>query len=80
MSTSRIVYVTLVILIAASLIGFIRGGAGFPIVQVLPFAGGPAPALYSGAGVVMILITIWGIRRLQRNRHSDTQEEDDHES
>ena len=80
MNIARIVYLTLVILIAAALINFARGGEGFHIAKVLPFASGETPGIYDWAGIAIVLITLWGIQRLRRNRNSSTREEDRHES
>ena len=68
MNTARIIYLTLLVLIAASLINFIRAGNAFHIAKVLPFASGKPPGLYDWAGIVMILITITGTRALRRGR------------
>ena len=60
-------WITLMILLIAVLIRAVRDGADFPLVQTLPFLGGERPSwLWDGAAVVMLLITYWGVRRLQR--------------
>jgi hypothetical protein len=62
----KVVWIVLLILLLASLIGWVRGDAVFPIVQALPFLGGYSPGIYDAGACIMILITVWGIRRLNR--------------
>jgi len=57
-----------IILVASALIIWVRQGATFPIVQVLPFCGGHEPGAYDCACAIMLLIAIWGLWRLFRAR------------
>jgi hypothetical protein len=57
-----------ILLVASALIIWVRGGATFPIVQVLPFCGGHGPGCYDLASAIMLLIAIWGLWRLLRAR------------
>ena len=67
MKPAMVVAITLV---TAALILWVREGATFPIVHVLPFCGGHAPGIYDLAAVIMLGITLWGIWRLFRTRKS----------
>ena len=53
-----------VVLLTATIVNWIRHGEGFSIVQTLPFLGGHRTGIYDVAGIMMLLITIWGARRL----------------
>ncbi len=65
------VIVTLLLLFAA-ILNFVRSGADFFVLDTLPLIGGRSPSLlWDGAAVAMILITIWGIRRLRRRGSDD---------
>ena len=60
-------WIVLMILLIAVLINAVRGGADFPLVQALPFLGGDRPSwLWDGAAIVMLVIALWGMRRLHR--------------
>ena len=61
-------WIVLIILLIAVLINAVRGNAGFPLVQVLPFLGGHRPGIHDVGAIIMIVIAIWGIRKLLRNR------------
>ncbi len=59
----------LIILIAAVVINFFRDGRLFHIAKSLPFAGGNERiSQYDWAGVIMLVIFVWGLYRLRRNR------------
>jgi len=61
----RLTMVMFVVLISATVINTIRGGMCFPLPFALPFMGGPGRlSLYNWSGVVLLLITAWGIVRL----------------
>ena len=60
-------WITLTIVLMASLICWLRAGADFPIVQCLPFAGGHRPGIQDIAAFVLVLMIPWGLSRL-RNR------------
>jgi hypothetical protein len=63
--------IIVIVVVCLALIVFVRGGADFPIVQILPFVGGGAkPLIFEAAGIALIAIAVWGYRRLRRpNRH-----------
>ena len=59
----------LIVLIAAVVINFLRDGRTFHIAKSLPFSNAPERVgVYDLAGVVMLVICIWGFYRLKRNR------------
>jgi hypothetical protein len=59
----------LIIVIAAVVINFLRDGRLFHIAKTLPFAGGPERiSQYDWAGVIMLIIFLWGLHRLKRNK------------
>jgi hypothetical protein len=62
----KVVWTVLVIVLLAGVICWVREGAGFSVLQALPLLGGHAPGLFDVGGVALIVITIWGLRRLAR--------------
>jgi hypothetical protein len=64
----RIVWTVLIVVLIAALICWVRSGSAFNVVQALPLLGGHPPGIFDLGAFVMILITIWGVRRLTRNR------------
>ena len=70
MKTTKIV---MTLVICYLLIQWARQGFDFALPQVLPFMGGHEPSwLYDTAGVLMILIGIWGWWRLSRKDEDET--------
>lgn len=63
--------IVMTVVIALVLIRYASLGFGFKLPMILPFMGGSRPAIYEIGGVVIILITIWGLRRLGRHRDND---------
>ena len=61
-------WIVLIILFVAVVINAVRGGATFPVVQALPFLGGHRPGSHDFGASAMIVITIWGIRKMLRSR------------
>lgn len=59
----RAIKITIVLLIAFTLLAFIRAGADFHIAQILPFCDGEV-SNFSWAGLIMAGIFIWGLMRL----------------
>ena len=61
--------ITVIAVLVLAFIAWVKGNARFDhIVQVIPFLGGHRPGIYDLAGIVMILITIWGLCRLRSTR------------
>ena len=63
----RIAVITIVLLLMAAVIGFVRSGSddSFTIVQVVPLIDGQRPSLmWIGAAGLMIAISWAGIRRM----------------
>ena len=65
--------ILLLILFFSALICFVRGDLTFPIVQTLPFAGGPRPGKYEIAAFILILLLLWGLARLKR-LHNESED------
>jgi len=63
----KLAAVVLIALVAAVLINAVRGGEGFALVDVLPGMTSDRPGLYHFAGVVMLVIAIWGLLRMRRS-------------
>jgi len=63
--------VVLIVLVAAVLINAVRGGEGFPLVEVLPGMTSGRPGLYHLAGVAMLVIAGWGLLRMRRSGRED---------
>lgn len=73
----RAVMIALVLLMIAGLINFVRGG-DFHIAKTLPFCGGHEPGIYDVGAVLIIIIAIWGMRRLVRHTTEDSRATDSH--
>jgi hypothetical protein len=64
----KVTKIVLVVVVAWIVINAVSRGYDFKLPMVLPFMGGKGkPYFYEVAGVVMILIMLWGLRRLGRN-------------
>jgi hypothetical protein len=64
--------ITLIILVAASILVFVRSGMVFHIAKSLPFcSGNPIEWGYDLGGLAMIVIFLWGLNRLRRNQGRD---------
>ncbi len=74
----RAATVAAILVLGAGLISWERGGEGFHIVQTLPFCGGPRRGLVEVAGIILLLMIIWGFRRLRRpDRGDEGQDQQD---
>ena len=62
----KTVWIVLIVVLLACVIVWVRSGSTFPIVQSLPLLGGYHPGIYDAGAGAMILITIWGLRRMGR--------------
>lgn len=61
----RPIAIALIVLLAAALINFIRGSECFPLPRVLPMCDGRSFSMqYALGGIALILLLIWGLRRL----------------
>ena len=63
--------VILIILFFSALICFVRGDLTFPLVQTLPFCGGPRPGKYEIAACILVILLLWGLARLKRLHRDD---------
>lgn len=58
--------ITAIAVIVLAFMLWVKGSTSFGhIAQILPLLGGHTPDIYDLAGIVMILITIGGLRRLR---------------
>lgn len=62
----KAVKITLILLIAAAAILFIRSDYQLDIREALPFCDGRRPNKYHLAAIVIIVIWLWGLARLRR--------------
>jgi hypothetical protein len=67
----KIIKITLIIIFISTLICAVRLGDEYPIVQVLPFLGRGRPLIYHIGGILIILITMWGLHRLRKNKNKE---------
>ena len=68
----KIIKVTLIILITASILVFVKSGMVFHIAKVLPFcSGNPIEMGYELGGLAILVLFFLGLRRLHRNRRND---------
>ena len=68
----RLIKVCLTILTAAVVINFIRAGEMFHLAKILPFANRHDDVdFYDWAGVVVLVIFVWGLYRLARNNKDE---------
>ena len=73
MKSGQLVAIVIVIVVTAALVNFLRVGADWPMPRVLPGCDGlPLSPMHFLAGAVLILLMLWGLRRLGRS----AQEED----
>jgi hypothetical protein len=63
----RATKIVLVVVIAALLMRAVCSDYDFKLPMVLPFMGGHKPGIYEVGGIAIILIALWGIKRLGRS-------------
>jgi hypothetical protein len=62
-----------VLIVAGTLVNFLREGRNFPLPQVLPLSGGDSPeGMYTLGGIIAVLIILWGLSRIGRPKTDDT--------
>jgi len=66
----RIAAATVIVLLGATLINWLRSGATFHIAAVFPLLGGFELSIYDLAGGVMLLIAARGAARLFQEKNS----------
>ena len=59
--------IVLALVIATLLISAVSSEHDYKLPMVLPFMGGSKPGIYEIGGIVVIVIVIWGIRKLDRS-------------
>ena len=62
--------ITLILLVAAATITFMKTNRAIDLRRALPFCDGEPPHLYHIGALALLLIWLWGMRRLRR-RHDD---------
>lgn len=68
----KIIKVTLIILVAASTLMFVKSDLVFHIAKVLPFcSGNPIEWDYELGGLAILVLFLLGLHRLNRNRRND---------
>lgn len=68
----RLVKLITIVTVGASVILWIRAGETFHIAKTFPLLGGYAPdVLYDGAGLLMLLMVIFGLRNPFRRDDDD---------
>jgi hypothetical protein len=68
----KVIKVTLIILVAASILAFVKSDVVFHIAKVLPFcSGNPIDWGYELGGLGILVLFFLGLRRLHRNRRRD---------
>ena len=70
MKTNHIIAITVVLVVGIAIIAWLRqGGFDYPgkdIRKIIPFMRGKPITIYDFGGVAMILLGLWGWRRLHR--------------
>ena len=67
----KAVKITLILLTAAAAILFMKANRSLDIREALPFCDGQPPNKYHAAGIVILLIWLWGMARLRRRDDDD---------
>ena len=65
MSTSRIIVIVLIMAAALAAITWVRGDSEWHVIRVFSLCGGSEPG-HDAAGLIILLITCAGIRRMWR--------------
>jgi hypothetical protein len=68
----KVIRITLIILVAAAVLSFIRAQKTFDIIKALPFCDGEPVNGYHIGALLICLIGLWGFCRLAR-RNNDEQ-------
>jgi hypothetical protein len=63
----KTIRLTLIMLVAIAFYLSIKAGHSFNIVQALPFAEGENINIYHFGSLAVVLITLWGLRRLKKD-------------
>ena len=62
----KTIKLTIIILLAAAVLSFIKSDKEFSIIKILPFADGTPVNEYHWAALIVLLITWWGCSRLKK--------------
>ena len=63
--------ITLIVLIAATVIIWLRDGQEFSLPELVPIFGGHELSRYDLGGLILIVIMVWGYARLKRMNRDD---------
>ena len=66
-----IIRITLIVLVAAAVLSFVRAQKTFDIVKALPFCDGEPVNGYHIGALLICLIALWGFSRLGRRNIDD---------
>jgi hypothetical protein len=68
----KTVAATIVLIVVLAIIVWIRGDSHFgPLPRCLPFCSGDVPSQYDCAAIVVLLLALFGLRRLGRSKQDD---------
>ena len=71
----KLIKITLILLIASSLVAFVKSDMFFHIAKTLPFcSGSDIQWNYEFGAIAMLCLFIWGLYRLNRNSDDDDSE------
>jgi len=68
----KVIKITLIILVVASILAFVKSGMVFHIAKVLPFcSGNPIEWGYELGALAILVLFLLGLQRLRRNQRRD---------
>jgi len=65
----KVIKITLIVLVAAAVLSFVRAERTFNIVKALPFFDGEPVNEYHIGAMIICLIALWGFSRLSRRNN-----------
>lgn len=71
----KIIKLTVIVLLTFTALSFVKSGKSFNIVQALPFADGDPVNIYHWGSLAILLITLWGYFRMNRDHENDNSNE-----
>ena len=64
----KFIKITIIILIAATALNYIRADRAYNIIRALPFCDGEPINNYHWGALAILIITLWGYHRLTRKK------------